>query len=119
MSELDKYTEKQTEKQGTQYFKIISEPEESVRDVLIDVYKALQVKGYNPVNQMVGYIMSEDPTYITSYNGSRGKIARIDRDEIIEELVRSFVEYHRLEDNRPAREESGRLDYEPSGSLDK
>ena len=88
------------EKSGTQYFKIISEPEESVRDVLIDVYKALQIKGYNPVNQMVGYIMSEDPTYITSYNGSRGKIARIDRDEIIEELVRSFVKYHRLEEDR-------------------
>ncbi|MBO6159282.1 MAG: IreB family regulatory phosphoprotein [Firmicutes bacterium] len=85
---------------GTQYFKIISEPEESVRDVLIDVYKALQIKGYNPINQMVGYIMSEDPTYITSYNGSRGKIARIDRDEIIEELVRSFVEYHKLEKPR-------------------
>lgn len=87
------------EKSSTQYFKIVTNPEESVRDILIDVYKALQIKGYNPVNQMVGYIMSEDPTYITSYNNSRGKIARINRDEIIEELVHSFVEYHRLENS--------------------
>ena len=93
-------SEQEREKAGTQYFKIVSDPQESVRDVLIDVYKALQVKGYNPVNQMVGYIMSEDHTYITSYKGSRGKIARIDRDEIIEELVRSFVEYHQLEEKR-------------------
>ena len=93
-------SEQEREIAGTQYFKIVSDPQESVRDVLIDVYKALQVKGYNPVNQMVGYIMSEDPTYITSYKGSRGKIARIDRDEIIEELVRSFVEYHQLEEKR-------------------
>ena len=55
-------SEQEREKAGTQYFKIVSDPQESVRDVLIDVYKALQVKGYNPVNQMVGYIMSEDPT---------------------------------------------------------
>lgn len=84
--------------QGTQYFKLMNDPEESVTDILIDVYKALQVKGYNPVNQLVGYIMSEDPTYITSYNNSRGKIARIDCDEIIEELVKAFVEYHKLDD---------------------
>lgn len=83
---------------NTQYFKLYPEAEESVGQILVDVYKALQVKGYNPVNQLVGYIMSEDPTYITSYQGSRGKIARINRDEIIEELVRAFVEYHGLED---------------------
>ena len=82
---------------NTQYFKIIGESEEYVRNVLIDVYSSLVKKGYNPVNQMVGYIMSEDPTYITSYNNSRSKIARINRDEIIEELVRSFVEYHQLD----------------------
>ena len=82
---------------NTQYFKIIGESEDYVRNVLIDVYAALVKKGYNPVNQMVGYIMSEDPTYITSYNNSRSKIARINRDEIIEELVRSFVEYHQLD----------------------
>ena len=82
---------------NTQYFKIIGESEEYGRNVLIDVYSSLVKKGYNPVNQMVGYIMSEDPTYITSYNNSRSKIARINRDEIIEELVRSFVEYHQLD----------------------
>ena len=82
---------------STQYFRIVNEPEDHVRDILIDVYMALVKKGYNPVNQMVGYIMSEDPTYITSYNNSRSKIVRINRDEIIEELVRSFVEYHQLD----------------------
>ena len=82
---------------STQYFRIVNEPEDHVRDILIDVYMALVEKGYNPVNQMVGYIMSEDPTYITSYNNSRSKIVRINRDEIIEELVRSFVEYHQLD----------------------
>jgi len=82
---------------STQYFKIIGESEDHVRNILIDVYTSLVKKGYNPVNQMVGYIMSEDPTYITSYNNSRSKIARINRDEIIEELVRSFVEYHQLD----------------------
>ena len=82
--------------QGTQYFKLVNEPEESVTDILIDVYKSLQLKGYNPVNQLVGYIMSEDPTY----NNSRGKIARIDCDEIIEELVKAFVEYHKLDEKK-------------------
>ena len=82
---------------NTQYFKIIGEAEVYVRNVLFDVFASLVQKGYNPVNQMVGYIMSEDPTYITSYNNSRSKIARINRDEIIEELVRSFVEYHQLD----------------------
>ncbi|MCF0135816.1 MAG: IreB family regulatory phosphoprotein [Lachnospiraceae bacterium] len=83
---------------NTQYFNLYPEKEEPVGTVLKDVYKALQVKGYNPVNQLVGYIMSEDPTYITSYGGSRAKIARISRDEIIEELIHAFVEYHGLED---------------------
>lgn len=82
---------------STQYFKIVGESEDYVRNILIDVYTSLVKKGYNPINQMVGYIMSEDPTYITSYNNSRSKIARINRDEIIEELVRSFVEYHQLD----------------------
>lgn len=91
---------------GTQYFKIIGEPEESVADVLMDVYKALQVKGYNPVNQLVGYIMSDDPAYITNYANSRAKIARLDRDEIVEELVKSFVEYHHLSESSGSQEDS-------------
>ena len=85
-------SEQEREKAGTQYFKIVSDPQESVRDVLIDVYKALQVKGYNPVNQMVGYIMSEDPTYITSYNNARSLICRLDRDELLQELLKTYLD---------------------------
>ena len=85
---------------NTQFFKVEVDKEISVKSVLKSVFDAMTEKGYNPVNQIVGYIMSGDPTYITSYKGSRGKIARIDRDEIIEELVRSFVEYHQLEEKR-------------------
>ena len=81
---------------NTQYFKVINDSENSVSGTLIEVYEALMHKGYNPVNQMVGYIMSGDPTYITGYNNSRSKIAKINRDDIVEELVKAFVEYHRL-----------------------
>ena len=82
---------------NTQYFKSVGESEDYVQSTLIDVYTSLVQKGYNPVNQMVGYIMSEDPAYITSYNNSRSKIAKLNRDEIIEELVRTFVAYHQLD----------------------
>ena len=81
----------------TQYFKVITKPENNVTNILVDVYGSLLEKGYDPINQMVGYIMSGDPTYITSYDNSRGKITRINRDEIVEELLRSFVEHHQLE----------------------
>lgn len=81
----------------TQYFKVITEPENKVKKILKEVYGSLSEKGYNPINQMVGYIISGDPTYITSFDNSRGKITRINRDEIIEELLRSFVEYHGLD----------------------
>lgn len=83
---------------NTQYFKVINENENRVTNTLIEVYQSLIHKGYNPVNQMVGYIMSGDPTYITGYNNSRSKIAQINRDDIVEELVRAFVEYHKLND---------------------
>ena len=63
----------------------------STREVLIDVYTALMEKGYNPINQIVGYIMSGDPTYITSHNGARGKIRKLQRDEILEELVAYYL----------------------------
>ena len=63
-----------------------------VSEVLSRVYQALVEKGYNPVNQLVGYIMSGDPTYITSYNGARSMIAKVDRDEILEELVTNYIE---------------------------
>ena len=79
--------------QNTRFFDVISE-ENPVRDALIDVYRALQEKGYNPVNQIVGYIMSDDPTYITSYNNARSRIVRLTRDEILEELVRFYLAGH-------------------------
>ena len=62
------------------------------REILSSVYEALRVKGYNPVNQIVGYILSEDPTYITNYNGARSLICRLDRDELLQELVKYYLE---------------------------
>ena len=61
-----------------------------MQEILSSVYNSLMVKGYNPINQIVGYILSEDPTYITSYNNARSLICRLDRDELLQELVRSF-----------------------------
>lgn len=64
------------------------------QDILMFVYEALKVKGYDPVDQLVGYIITGDPTYITSYNSARSLICRLERDEILEELVRSYLETH-------------------------
>ncbi len=76
---------------NTQYFKIVQEPELEVGQVLEQVYKALTEKGYNPVNQIVGYIMSGDPTYITSHNNARSLIMRVERDELIEEALNYYI----------------------------
>ena len=62
-----------------------------MKEILSSVYNSLMVKGYNPINQIVGYILSEDPTYITNYNNARTRITRIDRDELLQELVRSYL----------------------------
>ena len=62
------------------------------REILLSVYDSLQVKGYYPINQIVGYILSEDPTYITNYNNARALICRIDRDELLTELVTDYLE---------------------------
>ena len=62
-----------------------------IREILSSVYDSLVVKGYNPINQLVGYILSEDPTYITNYNNARSLICRIDRDELLQELVESYL----------------------------
>jgi len=62
-----------------------------IREILSSVYDSLVVKGYNPINQLVGYILSEDPTYITNYNNARSLICRIDRDELLQELVVSYL----------------------------
>ena len=76
---------------NTQFFKVEKEPEMQVKDVLAIVYEALTEKGYNPVNQIVGYVMSGDPTYITSHNNARLMISRIDRDELVEEILKEYL----------------------------
>lgn len=63
-----------------------------IREILSSVYESLVLKGYNPINQIVGYILSEDPTYITNYNNARSLICRLDRDELLQELVRSYLQ---------------------------
>lgn len=65
--------------------------ENEAKAIILTVYQALQEKGYNPISQMVGYILSGDPTYITSHNGARALIRKLERDELLEELVRSYV----------------------------
>lgn len=78
--------------QNTQYFKAVQETPVEVTRVLRDVYIALTEKGYNPVNQIVGYIMSGDPTYITSHKGARSLIMKVERDEILEELMENYID---------------------------
>lgn len=75
----------------TRAFSIRDEKEYQIRQVLTEVYEALNEKGYNPVNQIVGYILSEDPTYITTYNNARSLIRKIRRDELLQTLVRSYL----------------------------
>ena len=76
---------------NTQFFKVEVEAETGVKKVLSVVYDALLEKGYNPINQIVGYIMSGDPTYITSYNNARSLIMKVERDEIVEEVLSYFI----------------------------
>ena len=63
-----------------------------MKEILSSVYNSLMVKGYNPINQIVGYILSEDPTYITSYNNARSLITRLDRDELLQELLKTYLD---------------------------
>ena len=83
---------------NTQYFKVEAEKDLDVRDVIAAVYSALTEKGYNPVNQIVGYLMSGDPTYITSHKGARSLIMRAERDEIIEVFLEVYIENNLKED---------------------
>ena len=76
---------------NTQYFNVKIEPEIRVKKVLDLVYNAMAEKGYNPVNQIVGYIMSGDPTYITSHKGARSMIMKVERDELVEELLKEYI----------------------------
>ena len=77
--------------QSTQFFKTVQENKMDVSQVLEQVYIALTEKGYNPINQIVGYIMSGDPTYITSHKNARSLIMKVERDEILEELMRVYI----------------------------
>ena len=85
---------------NTQYFKVNTDPEYRVKEILDTVYDAMAEKGYNPVNQIVGYIMSGDPTYITSYKNARSMIShksarslimKVERDELVEELLKEYI----------------------------
>ena len=75
----------------TAIFSIHDEKDRQIHDTLQEVYNALKEKGYNPVNQLVGYILSEDPTYITTYKNARTLIRKIDRDDLLQALVRNYL----------------------------
>lgn len=75
----------------TRKFDFANEQDAEIRKVLVTVYRALEEKGYNPINQIVGYILSEDPTYITNYNQARTLIRKIDRDELLQIMVRNYL----------------------------
>lgn len=75
----------------TMTFSIGNEQEQEIRKILLIVYEALQEKGYNPINQIVGYILSEDPTYITTHNNARSLIRRVDRDTLLQSLVKYYL----------------------------
>ncbi|MBO6214378.1 MAG: IreB family regulatory phosphoprotein [Lachnospiraceae bacterium] len=76
---------------NTQYFKVKTDTQVGVKEIISQVYAALSEKGYNPVNQIVGYIMSGDPTFITSHNNARSLIIKVERDELVEELLREYI----------------------------
>lgn len=80
---VDEYTRK---------FNTAEEKDEQIHHILTSVYEALREKGYDPINQIVGYILSEDPTYITNHNHARTLICKIDRDELLQVLVKSYLE---------------------------
>lgn len=76
----------------TMMFKMDKDKENEARDILFSVYEALKEKGYNPINQIVGYVLSGDPTYITSHMNARSIVRRLERDELLEEIVRFYLE---------------------------
>ena len=79
------------EAEFTRKFQVVQDRNEEMKATLMAVYAALKEKGYNPINQIVGYILSEDPTYITNYNNARAQIRKIDRDELLKAMVRSYL----------------------------
>lgn len=76
----------------TRKFSIVDDKDVEIYNILTTVYQALEEKGYNPINQIVGYILSEDPTYITNHMGARTLIRKLDRDELLQVLVKSYLE---------------------------
>lgn len=76
---------------GTRKFSLVDDSNAEMKRILTTVYVALQEKGYNPINQIVGYLLSEDPTYITNHNNARSLIRKIDRDELMQELVSQYL----------------------------
>ena len=81
----------QHSKHNTIKFTVPAENNEEMKQILTQVYRSLTEKGYNPINQIVGYILSEDPTYITNHNNARSLICKLDRDELLQELVRHYL----------------------------
>lgn len=81
---------------NTQFFQV-ERPQIQAKDILEIVYKALREKGYDPVSQMTGYIMSGDPTYITSHNGARSLVMKMERDELVEEMLKVYIKHHSWE----------------------
>ena len=77
--------------QSTQKFTVPGDDRDSMRRILRSVFDSLQEKGYNPINQIVGYLLTEDPTYITNHNNARSLICKLDRDELLQELVRQYL----------------------------
>ena len=75
----------------TRRFSLNYEKDQEIKDILTSVYNSLREKGYNPINQIVGYILSEDPTYITTHNNARSLIRKIDRDELLQTLVKNYL----------------------------
>ena len=76
----------------TRKFNLATEKDAEIHQILLTVYRALEEKGYNPINQIVGYILSEDPTYITNHNQARTLIRKVDRDELLQILVKSYLD---------------------------
>jgi len=85
-------TSGQEHMEETMMFKVQAEDMNQARDIMLAVYSALKQKGYNPINQLVGYLLSGDPAYITSYNNARSLVRRLERDELLEELLKSYLE---------------------------
>lgn len=78
--------------ENTMQFDLTVNKKELTKSILNEVYNALQEKGYNPINQLVGYIISGDPTYITNYNGARALVRKLERDEILEEVIKTYLD---------------------------